>query len=107
MNRSVSIVIVIAAVTAMTRFLPFLLFPSGKKAPAFLQQITDRLPMAVMGMLVVYCLKDVSPWSSSHGIPEFIAVVIVVLSYVYKRNVILSIVLGTLIYMFLVQGAFL
>ncbi len=107
MNHSVSIVLVVAVVTAMTRFLPFLLFPPGKKVPVFLQQISDRLPMAVMGMLVVYCLKDVSPWAPSHGIPEFIAVVIVVLSYLYKRNVIASIVLGTLMYMVLVQGVFL
>ncbi|MDQ0201341.1 branched-subunit amino acid transport protein AzlD [Neobacillus ginsengisoli] len=65
--------------TMLTRFLPFIVFPSGKPTPNYVQYLGKVLPSAVIGLLVVYCFKDVSLLSGSHGIPEFIAVAIVAL----------------------------
>ena len=98
-------ILVIAAVTALLRFLPFLLF-SGRKSPEWLTRFGGLLPYAAMGMLVVYCLKGVSFGSVSAFLPELIAGAVVVGSYVWKKNTLVSIVGGTVCYMLLVQFVF-
>ena len=92
--------------TMLTRFLPFLLFPAGKPTPKYIQDLGRVLPMAVFGLLVVYSLKDVSIFSGSHGIPELIAVAVVVCLHLWKRQMLLSIAGGTVCYMLLVQHVF-
>jgi branched-subunit amino acid transport protein AzlD len=64
--------------TMATRFLPFLIFSEKRTTPAFVQYIGKYLPSAVFGMLVIYCLKDVSPFSGTHGIPELIAIIVTI-----------------------------
>ena len=95
-----------ALATMLTRFLPFLLFPAGKPTPKYIQYLGRVLPMAVFGLLVVYSLKDVSVFSGSHGIPELIAVAVVVCLHLWKRQMLLSIAGGTVCYMLLVQHVF-
>ena len=100
------IIAVCAVVTALIRALPFILYPEGKQPPAFVTGFSRLLPSAVMGMLVVYCLKDVTPYQYPYGLPELIASVMVAGSYVWKRNTVLSILLGTGLYMVLVNFVF-
>ncbi len=94
-----------AAVTAAIRFLPFVLF-SKAKTPAWITKLGSSLPFAVMGMLVVYCLKGVSFENISGFLPELISVIVVAVSYIWKKNTLVSIILGTLLYMVLVQFVF-
>lgn len=89
--------------TMATRFLPFLIFSEKRKTPEFIQYIGKYLPSAVFGMLVVYCLKDVSITSGTHGIPEFIAIVLTVILHKWKKQMLLSIAGGTICYMLLIQ----
>lgn len=91
--------------TMVTRFLPFLIFPEGKETPEFIQYLGKVLPYAVIGLLVIYCLKDV-PGSGTYGIPEFLAIVFIVLLHRWKKNILLSIGGGTVFYMLLVQFVF-
>ena len=91
--------------TMVTRFLPFLIFPEGKEPPEFIQYLGKVLPYAVIGLLVIYCLKDV-PGSGTYGIPEFLAIVFIVLLHRWKKNIFLSIGGGTVFYMLLVQFVF-
>jgi branched-subunit amino acid transport protein AzlD len=92
--------------TAITRFLPFLVFPAGKPTPKYVQYLGKVLPAAIFGLLVVYSLKDVSLLSGSHGIPELISVGLVVVLHLWKRQMLLSIAGGTVCYMLLVQFVF-
>lgn len=91
--------------TMMTRFLPFLIFPEGKEPPEFIQYLGKVLHYAVIGLLVIYCLKDV-PGSGTYGIPEFLAIAFIVLLYRWKKSILLSIGGGTVFYMLLVQFVF-
>lgn len=97
---------VAAAVTAALRFLPFLIFGENKKTPAMVAYLGQVLPFAIMGMLVVYCLKDMSFAAAPFGIPEIIGCAAVALLHIWKRNTLLSIGGGTLCYMLLVQFVF-
>lgn len=92
--------------TMMTRFLPFLLFPADKPTPKYVQYLGKVLPAAVFGLLVIYCLKDVNIFTGSHGIPEQIAIGVVVLLHLWKKQMLLSIAGGTICYMLLVQLVF-
>lgn len=92
--------------TMTTRFLPFLLFPAGKPTPKYIQYLGKVLPPAVFGLLVIYCLKDVSVFSGSHGLPELAAIVLVIVLHYWKRQMLFSIAGGTLCYMLLVQLLF-
>ena len=103
---SLLIILVVALTTFATRVAPFLLFPKGKEIPKTVQYIGKVLTPAIIGMLVVYCLKNTDIIGGSHGIPEFIAVLTVVVLHVWKRNNLLSIGVGTVLYMFLVQVVF-
>lgn len=92
--------------TVLTRLLPFLLFPVGKPTPKYIQYLGKALPSAAMGLLVVYCFKDVSILTGSHGLPELIAIGVVTLLHLWKRQMLLSIAAGTVVYMLLVQFVF-
>lgn len=101
-------VLTIAAVvlgTMTTRFLPFLLFPEGKQPPPFVRYLGTVLPAAVMGLLVIFCLKG-AVFTAWHGLPEILAILAVVLLHRWKKNIFLSIAGGTILYMVLVQQVF-
>jgi branched-subunit amino acid transport protein AzlD len=89
--------------TMTTRFLPFLIFSEKRQTPAFIQYIGKYLPSAVFGMLVIYCLKNVSFVSGTYGVPELIAIVVTVLLHKWKRQMLLSIAGGTACYMLLLH----
>lgn len=93
-------------VTMATRFIPFLIFGEKRKTPAIIEYLGTVLPCAIMGMLVVYCLKDISFLASPFGIPEIISCIVVAALHVWKRNSLLSIGGGTVCYMLLVQLVF-
>ena len=97
---------VIALVTMGLRFLPFLIFGENRTTPPIIAYLGQILPYAIMGMLVVYCLKDVSLTAAPFGIPEAIACALVVILHIWKRNTLLSIGGGTLCYMLLIQFLF-
>ena len=97
---------IIVLVTALTRFLPFILLSNSKKTPKIITKLGNLLPYAIMGMLVVYCLKDISFTSVSGFLPAVIGCIIVAALYVWKRNTLLSIIVGTVSYMLLVQFVF-
>lgn len=92
--------------TMITRFLPFIVFRSDKPTPKYIQYIGNALPPAIFGMLVIYCLKDVSLFGGSHGIPEAIAIIAVIALHLWKKNMLFSIAGGTVCYMLLVQFVF-
>ncbi len=100
------LVAVVSAVTIFLRFLPFAVFSGNRKTPAFVVYLGKVLPYAIMGMLVVFCLKGVSLTAFPYGIPEAIACVLVVLLHIWKRNTLISILGGTVCYMVLVQVVF-
>lgn len=103
LTERVIMIAVIVAGTMLTRFLPFLLFPAGKPTPGYIQYLGRVLPASVFGLLVIYCLKDVEIMGGSHGIPEFLSIAAVVLLHRWKRQMLLSIAGGTILYMLLVQ----
>lgn len=99
-------VAVIAGVTALLRFVPFLIFRENRKTPALLEYLGRVLPYAIMGMLVVYCLKGVDLTAAPFGIPELLGCALVAVLHIWKRNTLLSIGAGTVFYMLLVQLVF-
>ncbi|KAB8287527.1 branched-chain amino acid permease [Bifidobacterium ramosum] len=104
--QAVATIAVVAFGTMLTRFVPFLLFPESKEPPRFIRYLGKVLPYAMTGLLVVYSLKDVSLMSGSHGIPEAIAMLAIIALHVWKKNMLLSIAGGTILYMLLVQLVF-
>lgn len=104
--HDILLIAVAALVTAATRFLPFLIFRKKESTPPFITYLGQVLPCAIMGMLVVYCLKDVQFLSAPFGAPELIGCAIVALLHIWKRNSLLSIGVGTVCYMLLVQLVF-
>ena len=104
--HDILLVVVAALVTAATRFLPFLLFGGKRKTPAVITRLGQLLPCAIMGMLVVYCLKDVAFLSAPFGAPEILGCAIVAVLHLWKRNSLLSIGVGTVCYMLMVQLIF-
>lgn len=99
-------VAVAALVTMALRFLPFLIFGENRKTPPIITYLGQVLPYAIMGMLVVYCLKDISLTSAPFGIPELLGCAAVAALHVWKRSTLLSIGVGTVFYMLLVQFVF-
>lgn len=92
--------------TMLTRFLPFMVFSGKRPTPKYVQYLGKALPTAVFGMLVVYCLKNVSILTGSHGLPELIAIAVTVGIHLWKRKMLLSVAGGTVCYMLLVQLVF-
>lgn len=107
MNWYMTIAIAVSAiVTIALRAVPFVAFGGDKKPPAFVDYLGKTLPYAVMGMLVVFCMKSTSFALLAGWVPQLIASIVVVVSYVWKKNTIVSIVLGTAVYMVLIQMVF-
>lgn len=100
------IIAVVAAVTVFTRVIPFLLFPGKRKIPKAIAFLSRVLPCSVMGMLVIYCLKDISLISFPYGIPEILSLALVITLYLWRKNTIISILSGTACYMLLIQFVF-
>ena len=92
--------------TMATRFLPFLIFSSKKPTPGYIQYLGKALPAAIFGMLVIYCLKNVSILTGSHGLPELIAIAATIALHLWKRQMLVSIAGGTICYMVLIQTIF-
>ena len=99
-------IILCALGTMLTRFLPFLVFNPKKPTPKYIQYLGSALPGAIFGMLVVYCLRGVDLLGPTHGLPELLAGAAVVGLHLWKKNTLLSIAVGTALYMVLVQGVF-
>ena len=108
MTRIEQMILIAAVVLGpmLSGVLPFLVFPAGKPTPRYVRYLGGVLPGAVFGLLVIYCLKDVSLFSGSRGLPELIAVAVVAAVHLWKRQMLFSIAAGTLCYMLLVQGVF-
>lgn len=109
MSNNVHAMVLILTMTAgtmATRFLPFLLLGDKRQTPPFITYLGKVLPYAIMGMLVVYCLKGVTLTVAPYGIPEAIACAVVIALHVWKRSTLLSIGAGTVCYMLLVQFLF-
>lgn len=104
-QQIITILIVIAG-TMLTRFLPFFIFPAGKPTPKYIQYLGKALPAAIFGMLVIYCLKNINLLDGSHGIPEAISILLVIVLHLWKRQMLFSIAGGTICYMLLVQFLF-
>ncbi len=102
--HSLALILIMAALTAVLRFLPFVMFSKG--TPKTIVYLGTLLPNAIMAMLVVYCLKNVSFAAGSRGIPEALAVFLVAVLHKWKHNMLLSILGGTAAYMVLVQAVF-
>ena len=106
LSQKIITVALVVLGTMLTRFLPFMLFPADKPTPKYIQYLGKVLPSAVFGMLVIYCLKNVSIFTGSHALPELISVAAVIGLHVWKRQMLLSIGGGTILYMLLVQFVF-
>lgn len=105
-TQQIIIVAVAAVGTFLTRLLPFLIFPADKPTPKFIKYLGNVLPAAIFGLLVIYCLKNVSIFEGTHGIPEMISIAVVVLLHLWKKQTLLSIAAGTVCYMVLIQFVF-
>lgn len=106
LTQQILTILMVILGTMMTRFLPFLVFGSKKPTPKYIQTLGKILPSAALGMLAVYCFKDVSFFQGSHGLPEIISLILIIGLHYWKRNMLLSIAGGTLCYMALVQLVF-
>lgn len=100
------IIALLAVGTALTRFLPFVLFRDATSAPPYVCYLGKLLPTAAISLLVVYCLRYVSLTSTPHGIPEIIGIIVVAALHIWRKNTLLSIAVGTVCYMLLVQFVF-
>lgn len=103
--QSILTILAVVLATMLTRFLPFLIFPEGRTPPAAVTYLGTVLPYAVIGLLVIYCLKD-AVFTSWHGLPELISIAFIVVLHKWRKNTLLSIAAGTILYMVLVQNFF-
>ena len=101
--QTLIIILCVALGTIFTRFLPFVLFPDNKPVPKYITYLGNVLPAAVIGLLVVYCLKGVSITVAPYGLPEFIAIGAIAVLHSWKHSTFLSIAGGTGVYIFLIN----
>ncbi|NMN00226.1 LIV-E family branched-chain amino acid transporter AzlD [Bifidobacterium sp. DSM 109958] len=104
--QAVATIAAVSLGTMLTRFLPFALFPDSRRPPRTVTYLGGVLPHAMTGLLVVYALKDVSPFSGFHGMPEAIAILAIVLLHRWRHSMLVSVAGGTIVYMVLVQLVF-
>lgn len=104
--HGILIIAAMAVATMITRFLPFVLFPAGRETPKYIEYLGKSLPYATMGLLVVYCLKGITLTAAPFGLPEALAILLIVILHWWKRNSLISIGAGTVFYMILVQLIF-
>lgn len=105
-TQTIIMILAIALGSMTTRFTPFLLFPEHKEPPKIITYLGQVLPPAMMGLLVVYCLKGVSIKAAPHGLPELIAILVIIALHKWKNDALISICGGTAVYMVLVQAVF-
>ena len=105
-RHAIIVIIVMGLAVLATRIVPVLIFGRGEKVPEFILYLGRVVPYTAMGLLIVYCLRDTPVLEAPHGLPELIALAVVTATYLWKRNTILSVVIGTALYMFLVQSVF-
>lgn len=103
--QSILTILIVVFGTMLTRFLPFLIFPEGKTPPSYITYLGTVLPYAVIGLLIVYCLKDAFT-NGYFAVPEIISILFIVILHKWKKNTLLSIGGGTVLCMFLVQTFF-
>lgn len=103
--HSILLVALVSIITAILRFLPFWVF-RNRETPRYITYLGRVLPYAIMGMLVVYCLKNVSFVAVPFAIPELLSCAVVILMHIWRRNTLLSIISGTAVYMILIQFVF-
>ncbi len=106
MRHAMIIILVMGLMTLATRILPVLIFGRGERVPEYILYLGKVVPYTAMGLLIVYCLRDVQVTESPHALPELISITAVTLTYLWKRNTILSVVVGTVLYMILIQKVF-
>ena len=106
MLHSVAIIAVAAIVTLIIRAVPFVAFGGKREVPETVIYLGKVLPPAIMVILVIYCVKGINLFTSSHGIPELLSIAVVALIHIWKKNTLLSIAVGTILYMILVQVVF-
>ncbi|MGL4208040.1 MAG: branched-chain amino acid transporter permease [Candidatus Adiutrix sp.] len=99
-------VLIIALATLITRALPFLLFPPGKTTPKYLTYLGRSLPCATIALLIIYCIKTITPLTWPHGLPEFLAIITTAAVQYFTKTILISIAAGTLLYMALIQNIF-
>ncbi len=104
--QTLIIILAITLGTQISRWLPFLAFSGKRETPKFIKYLGKVLPPALMGLLVVYCFKNTEILTGSHGLPELLATLVVVLTYQWKKNLLISVGGGTVVYMLLVQLVF-
>ena len=104
--HSAKLIAVIALVTIALRFLPFVIFSGKRQTPAYISYLGKVLPFSIMGMLVIYCLRNISFSAAPFGILELLSCAVVAALHLWKRNTLLSIAAGTIFYMILVQTVF-
>ncbi len=105
-TQSLITILMVALGTMIMRFLPFVLFPSGRPTPKIVRYLSGVLPFSVIGLLVVYCLKNVSVLAAPFGLPELIAILVIIGLHLWKKNSLISIGGGTVVYMLLIQFLF-
>lgn len=98
--------LIIAVATLIIRFLPFIIIRNSIAERRYIKFLGDMMPYSMIALLVIYCLKDVNLIKYPYGIPELISIAIIIVLHILKRNVLISIGVGTVIYMFLVQVIF-
>jgi branched-subunit amino acid transport protein AzlD len=99
-------IIAIAVATVSTRAVAFFLFPAGRPTPPYISYLGRVLPCATIALLIVYCLKHIKPMENPHGLPEIISIALVIAIQYFGRNTLISIIIGTVIYMMLIQKVF-
>lgn len=105
-RHAVIVIAVMGLAVLATRIMPVLTFGRGEKVPEFILYLGRVVPYTAMGLLIIYCFRDVPVLEAPHGLPEIISLAVVTGTYLWKRNTILSVVIGTVLYMFLVQSIF-
>lgn len=103
---AILLIVVVSLVTILLRFLPFIIFNDKRTTPKIITYLGNILPFSVMAMLVIYCYKDLNFMDFPFGIPELIAGIIVALLHFWKKNTLLSVICGTIVYMILIQSVF-
>ena len=108
MSITQQLLTVLTAIIALQlcRWAAFVLFPAGKPIPEFVQYLGKALPAAVFGLLVIYCYKNIDITGTHHGASELIAGAVVIVLHLWRRNMFISIGMGTILYMWLVQAVF-
>ena len=105
-RHAMIVIMVMGLAVLATRIVPVLIFDREEKVPEFILYLGRVVPYTAMGLLIVYCLRDMPVLESPHGLPELISLAAVTVTYLWKRNTILSVVIGTALYMFLIQSVF-